>query len=133
MFFVTICTSYFLASRHDPKDARKWEIMLRARSPFDRGNAIGRPYISSGGGGRFPRAQDDGIFRGWLLYYRRAALNLRVRGPNRFRGASRRSLLHSPGVAVELLPAIIHYAYLRLLVLARVKLLENQLLLRYCL
>lgn len=101
---------------------------------FDRGNAIGRPYISrSGGGGKFPRAQDDGIFRGWLLYYRRAALNLRVRGPSRFRGASRRSLLHSPGVAVELLPTIIHYAYLRLLVLARVKLLENQLLLRYCL
>lgn len=121
MFSVTVCTSFFLGFSARSKRRAKMEDQHYAHVRlFDQGNAIGRPYISrSGGGGKFPRA------RGRRHFPRVAALlsarGLKSPSPrphtcSRSHGASRRNLLYSPGVAVELLPAIIHYAYLRLLV-----------------
>lgn len=100
-------------------------------------------YLSrASGGGGFLAREYDGIFRGWLLYYQRAALNLWIPRPHtrrRPRGASlslsRRDPPSPPGSRVVAghntlcLPKAVSGR----LVLARVKLLENQLLLRYCL
>lgn len=81
--------------------------------------------------------EDDGIFRGWLLYYQRAVLNLCARDP---------TLAADPVVLlVEAFSTppwqssccrntlCLPKAVSGQLVLARVKLLRNQLLLRYCL
>lgn len=82
------------------------------------------------------RASTTAFSEGWLLYYRRAALNLRGPTPATdpvmllvgafSRRGSREPL---PGHNTLCLPKAVSGR----LVLARVKLLENQLLLRYCL
>ena len=131
---LNICVIFFLIT-----DVWKWKINSQGNYLIDRENDIGRPYIlTSREGSRFPRT------RGRRHFPRMVALLL-VRGfKSPSHGASQQipwcfsskpSLLSRRGSRVVAghntlcLPKAVSGR----LVLARVKLLENQLLLRYCL